>query len=82
MHLDLETQLDDASKCELEDESDQQLEVLGVPFYLSPHPRASLTSIRSAPTCQASLATPLQIDFGEKEEEEEEEGSRNIARPQ
>ncbi|KAM7533043.1 hypothetical protein Aperf_G00000121965 [Anoplocephala perfoliata] len=77
IHLDLETQLAKERERQLKDEPDQQLEVLGVPFYLSPHPRASLTSIRSAPTCQASPITPLQADSGE-----EEECSKSISRPQ
>ncbi|KAM7533327.1 hypothetical protein Aperf_G00000122003 [Anoplocephala perfoliata] len=77
MHLDLETQLAKEREHQLKDEPDQQLEVLGVPFYFSPHPRASLTSIRSAPTCQASPITPLQTDS-----REEEECSKGISRPQ
>ncbi|KAH9277755.1 hypothetical protein ECG_09416 [Echinococcus granulosus] len=60
-------------------------EGLAVPFYLSPLPRVSVTSIHSAPTCQESPATPRQVDSGEEGEEGEEihvEGqSRSIPRP-
>ncbi|VDK36483.1 unnamed protein product [Taenia asiatica] len=60
-------------------------EGLAVPFYLSPLPRISVTSIRSAPTCQESPATPCQADSGEEGEEGEEilveEQSRSIPRP-
>nr|CDS20753.1 RhoGAP [Echinococcus granulosus] len=47
-------------------------EGLAVPFYLSPLPRVSVTSIQSAPTCQESPATPRQVDSGEEGEEGEE----------
>ncbi|VUZ55152.1 unnamed protein product [Hymenolepis diminuta] len=58
-------------KYQTESEIKKSQEMLGVPFYLSPLPRVSVTSIRSAPTGQASPMISLHVD---SEEEEECEG--------
>lgn len=58
-------------KYQTESEIKKSQEMLGVPFYLSPLPRVSVTSIRSAPTGQASPMISLHVD---SEEEGECEG--------
>ncbi|VDO03228.1 unnamed protein product [Rodentolepis nana] len=73
--------IEEERKYQADSEIKKFQEMLGVPFYLSPLPRISVTSIRSAPTGQVSPMTSLHID-SEKEDDREEciEESRSIPR--
>ena len=52
------------------EQTTQPLKETDAPFYLSPLPRVSVTSVRSAPTCQASPFTTCHNDSDEEEDDE------------
>nr|CDS29221.2 RhoGAP [Hymenolepis microstoma] len=81
LEIDMPIDIEEQRKYQDESEIKKFQETLGVPFFLGPLPRVSVTSIRSAPTGQVSPMTSLHMD-SEKEEDCEEciEESRSIPR--